>query len=230
MPPVPPAVWVPADLDPDVELRIQAMGSLILSDSDEAVKVIPILRDIALEADNPGQARRALSALVLSKRPEARSTVVEVAKTAPEPVQVEAVRVLGRIRDPEISSMLLHVYADAGEPVKFQIVSSFAQRAETASLVRIAESEGNAQLRATAIITLGRAPGGFRHLRGMYGKVDAAFKRPVIVGLFNARDDEGLIGIAMRERYVPLRKEAVERLRLLGTPRAKQYLEQHDEK
>lgn len=226
--PAPPSLWVAAD--PDVELRIQAMGSLILSDAEEAAKVIPILRDIALDAENPGQARRALSTLVLSKRPDARSMVVEVAKSAPELVQIEAVRVLGRLRDPEISSMLLHVYADAGEPVKFQIVSSFAQRAETASLLRIAESEANPQLRSTAIMTLGRAPGGFLHLRGMYPKVNAAFKRPVIVGLFNARDDEGLIGIAMRERQVTLRREVLERLRVLGTPRAKQYLEQVDEK
>lgn len=217
-------------VEADLELRIQALGSLILTDTDEAAKVIPILRDIALEAETPGPARRALFALAQSRLPEARSTVVEVARNASEPVQIEAVRVLGRLRGPDVSSTLLHVYADAGEPVKYQIVTSFGQRAETSSLVRIAESEGNLQLREMVIMTLGKTPGGHVHLRRMYTSAAAAMKRPIIAGLFNARDDEGLIRIASRERQSLLRGEVLERLRLLGTPRAKQYLEQVREK
>jgi HEAT repeat protein len=218
------------DGNPDVELRIQALGSLILTDSEESLKVIPMLRDIALESSNPGQARRALFALAQSRRPEARSTVVEVAKTGPEPVQLEAVRALTRFRGADVAPTLLQVYTAAGDPVKYQIVHSFGARAETASLVHIARSEANPQLRDTAIVTLGHTPGGSVHLRAMYDRAAAASKRPIIVGLFNARDVDGLIRIHTRERQVALRREIVERLRLLGTPRAKQYLEQLDEK
>jgi hypothetical protein len=229
--PAAPPVWIPTPLvDPDLELRIQAMGSLILSDSEEAAKVIPSLRDIALESDSPGPARRALFALAQSRLPEARSTVVEVAKSAPEPVQIEAVRVLGRLRGPEISSALMTVYVDAADPVKYQIVTSFGYREETSSLLRIVQLEGNEQIRGTAIVTLGRTRGGKVHLRKMYETAAAPMKRPIIVGLFSARDDEGLIHIAMRERQVPLRREALERLRLLGTERAKQYLLQVSDK
>jgi hypothetical protein len=221
----PPGLWMPKPLvDPDLELRIQAMGSLILTDSAEAAKVIPILRDIALESDSPGPARRALFALAQSRLPEARSTVVEVAKTAAEPVQIEAVRVLGRLRGPEISTTLMNVYVDAGEPVKYQIVTSFGYREETSSLLRIVQSEDNQQIRSTAIVTLGRTPGGKLHLRKMYETAAASMKRPIIAGLFNARDDEGLIQIAVRERQAALREEVFERLRLLGTEPARQYL------
>jgi len=125
---------------------------------------------------------------------------------------------------------LLLVYADAGELVKYQIVTSFGQRAETASLLHIAESEANQQLRDMAIVTLGRAPGGKVHLRRMYETAALASKRSIIVGLFNARDDDGLIRIASRERQASLRLEVIGRLRLLGTARAKQYLEQAPEK
>lgn len=230
-PPPPPSVWVMThDGNPDVELRIQALGSLILTDSEESLKVIPMLRDIALEASNPGQARRALFALAQSRRPEARSTVVEVAKTGSEPVQIEAVRALTRFRGPDVAPTLLQVYTAAGDPVKYQIVHSFGIRAETASLLHIARSEANAQLRDTAIVTLGQTPGGSVHLRAMYDRAAAASKRPIIVGLFNARDVDGLIRIHTRERQISLRREVVERLRLLGTPRAKQYLQQLDEK
>jgi hypothetical protein len=211
-------------VDPDLELRIQAMGSLILTDSAEAAKVIPILRDIALESDSPGPARRALFALSQSRLPEARSMVVEVAKTGSEPVQLEAVRVLGRLRGPEISTTLMNVYVDAAEPVKYQIVTSLRQRAETSSLLRIVQVEGNPQIRESAIVNLGRTPGGKLHLRKMYETAAASMKRPIIVGLFNARDDEGLIQIATRERQAVLRREVLERLRLLGTGPARQYL------
>jgi HEAT repeat protein len=156
--------------------------------------------------------------------------VVEVAKSGPEPVQIEAIRALGRLRGPEVSATLLEVYSAAGEPVKYHVVRSLGQRAETAPLLRIAESEANQQLREMAIVTLGRAPGGNKHLRVMYEKGPPAFRRSVISGLFNARDDEGLIRIATRERQVTLRRDILERLRLLGTARAKQYLEQVDEK
>jgi hypothetical protein len=231
-PPVPPPhrVWISYDADPDLELRIQAMGSLILADSEEAVKVIPMLRDIALEASNPGSARRALFALTQSNRPEARSTVLEVAKRGAEPVQLEAVRALGRLRGNDVSTALMQVYAVGGEPVKYQVVQSLGQRAETTSLVRIVESEANQPVRHAAIQTLGRTPGGSAYLRLMYDKASPALKRPVILGLFNARDVDGLIRIHTRERQLTLRRDVLERLRLLGTPQAKQYLEQLDEK
>jgi HEAT repeats/Tetratricopeptide repeat len=230
-PPDEPRVWSwTITQHPDLELRIQAMGSLILSDSDEALKVIPILRDIALEASTPGPARRAIFALAQSRRPEARSTVVEVAKKGPEPVQIEAVRALGRLRGPDVSQTLLQVYSAAADPVKYHVVHSLGQRAETEALFHIAESEVNQGLREAAIVTLGGAPGGNLHLRVMYDKTPAASRRSIISGLFNARDDEGLIRIATRERQVTLRREIVECLRLLGTARAKQYLEQVREK
>ncbi len=230
-PPPPPRIWMPTPVvDPDLELRIQALGSLILTDSDEAMKVIPILRDIALDASSTGATRRALFALAQSRLPEARSTVVEVAKSGSEPVQIEAVRVLGRLRGPDVSATLLHVYVDAGEPVKYQIVTSFGLRAETAPLLHIVASEANQQLRGMALVTLGKTPGGNMHLRRMYNTATMLAKRSIIAGLFNARDDEGLIYIASRERQLSLRREVRERLRLLGTARAKQYLEQVQEK
>jgi HEAT repeat protein len=156
--------------------------------------------------------------------------VLEVARIGPEPVQIEAVRALGRIRGTDVSTTLMEVYSIGAEPVKFQVLQSFGQRAETVSLLRIAESEANQPLRDAAIQTLGRTPRGGFYLRGMYEKVSFASKKAIIIGLFNARDVDGLIRIHTRERQSKLRQEVIERLRLLGTPRAKQYLEQLDEK
>lgn len=215
-PPVmaPPAEpWFGAEVPSDTDLRIQALGSLIRTD---AAKVIPILKEIALDDESPGAARRALFVLAESGRPEARSTVVEVAKSAPERVRIAAVRELGRFGGPEVSRELLQVYSTANERVKYQVVMALGERAETVALMRIAESEADRMLRERAILTLGRA-GGRDELRQLYAKA-ARSKRAIIIGLFNARADAELRRIAEEEKDESLRREAQTRLRLLAMP------------
>ena len=219
--PGPPAAWVPDTYLPDIDLRVQALGSLINIDT---AKVIPILRKIALDGDNPGAARRAVFVLAHSGKPEAQSTVVEVATTGPQAVRLAAVRELGRFGGPNVSKALLQVYSGATDPVKLQVVRSLGDRAETSALLRIAQSEADRELRNTAIITLGRA-GGREQLRALYAKATADSKRPIIIGLFSARAEEELIRIAGQEKDPSLRREALRRLRLMGTPKAKAYLE-----
>jgi HEAT repeat protein len=220
--PAPPTAWVwPETFQFDADLRIQALGSLIHSDSE---RVIPILRNIALEADNPGAARRAVFVLAQSRKPEARSTVVEVAKTGPEPVRIAAVRELGRFGGPDVSQELLLVYSLGNIPVKQQVVTSLGQRAEKTALLRIAQSEQDRGLRERAIVTLGRA-GGREQLRVLYATASMEIKRPIIVGLFNARAEDELIRVAEEEKDPALRAQAVSCLRLMGTPKARKYLE-----
>ena len=224
-PPAPPA-WYPDKYDPDADLRIQALGGLMKTDAD---KVVPILGQIAFESENPGPAIRAVFVLAQSSLPSARAAVVRAAMTAPEPVRVAAVRDLGRFGGPEASKELLTLYTTANEPVKLQIVKSLGERAETLALVRIVESEKDGTLRFSAIACLGQA-GGVVQLAKMYRSSSLKGKRPIIVGLFTARADVELIRIAEAERDPGLREEALERLRLLSTPKAKAYLQKVSEK
>ena len=62
-------------------------------------------------------------------------------------------------------------------------------------------------------------------VRLAYTRADLDLKRPIIVGLFNARAEDELIRIAERETDAAVRREIHARLRLLGTPKAKRYLE-----
>ncbi len=226
--PRPPVVWVPEHFMPDLDLRIQALGGLVLT--EDAPEAIAMLRSIALEVDTAGPARRALYAIARSKRPEARTAVVEVANSGHEPAQIAAVREMARFRDAQISGELLKVYSKAADPVKYQVVVSLGELAAAAPLLRIVESEANPLLRDTAIVTLAKAPSGREHVRLLYEKVPVESRRWIIAGLFNARDEEGLIRIAEREQRPALRYEVLEKLRLLGTPRAKQYLERMRQK
>jgi hypothetical protein len=222
-PTMPPPAWVPEGYFPDMDLRIQALGSLIRTD---AVKVIPMLKEIALESGTTGEARRALFVLAQSGRPDARATVIDVAKTGPELVRVAAVRELGHLGGAAMANDLLQVYATASERVKYQVVTSLAQSDGAPALLRIVESEKDRELRDVAIVTLGEA-GGRQQLAMLYAKAATDAKRPIIIGLFNAQAEDELIRIAERERDPAARAEVLARLRLLGTPRARAYLEQH---
>jgi hypothetical protein len=216
----PPTAWLPDGYHPDVDLRIEALGVLIRTDA----KVIPMLREIAVDADDPGDARRAIFVLMQSGRPEARDTVFQVAKAGPEAAQLAAIRELGRFGGQQAFDTLLQVYEKANVVVKNQVVTSLGAGAQRVALVKIAESEKDPHLRDTAIVTLGRAGGG-EQLRVLYQRGGAEIKRPIIVGLFTARQEDTLIRIADEEKDPVLRAECLRRLRLLGTPHARAYLQ-----
>ena len=220
-PPTASTVWVSEFTAADTDLRIQALSSLLQTD---APRVIPILKEIALESSNPGEASRAVFVLASSGRPEAHSTVIEVAKRASESVRVAAVRDLGRFGGARMADELLQVYQIGNPRVKYQIVSSLGECSAADALMRIVQSENDANLRNAAIVTLGQA-GGREQLRRLYLRATPDAKVPIIRGLFNARADAELIEIARREKDVVIRSAVHERLRLLGTPQAKEYLE-----
>jgi HEAT repeat protein len=213
--------WISGAYLPDTDQRIQALGSLIRTDPEKA---IPMLRTIALKDENPAAARRAVFVLAQSRRPEAQSCVIEVANTGAQPVRIAAVRELGRFGGPKTSQALLQVYSKADAPVKQQVVKALGDRAETTALYEIVQSEPDRRMRETAIVTLGRAGGGDQ-LRLLYPKASTELKGPIIIGLFNARAEDELIRIAENEKDEKLKAEALRRLRLMGTPKARAYLE-----
>lgn len=229
-PPTPPVatpfVWVPDGYHPDLDLRIQALGHLIRTDADKA---IPILKEMAFEADSPGSASRAVFVLAQSPAREAREAVIEVARTGPPTVRVAAVREFARFGGPGASKELVQVYTVGDVNVKRQVVRSLGERWERMPLLTIVKSESNPDLKSRAIMMLGRA-GGANELRLLYTTAGADIKRPIILGLFNARAEDELIQIADRERDETLRREILNQLRLLGTPKAKAYLQKVGDK
>lgn len=229
-PPPMPMMWASEYTAADTDLRIQALRSLIRTD---APRVIPMLRTIALESEDPNEASRAVFVLAQAGRSDAFTTLLELAKQAPtEAVSVAAVRELGRFGGPRMSDELLLVY-DVGKPrVKMQVVNSLGERAAanageraaTNALFRIVESEPDYSLKEAAIVTLGRA-GGRTQLQRFYRRARPELKKPIIVGLFNARAEDELIEIAEHERDTALKTTVFNSLRLLGTPKSREYLE-----
>jgi hypothetical protein len=229
-PPPDPAAWFPAPFEPDTDLRIQALGSLLETNPD---RVIPLLKQIALASKDSSEARRAVFVLAQSDRPEARTTVVEVARSGPELVRIAAVRELGRFGGADAGPELMEVYSTATPRVRREVVSSLAvlgNGADNAALFRIARTESDPQVRNVAILTLGR-PGtkDLPKLRALYASAPRDSRRTVLLALANARDEDELIRIASTEGDPQLQQEARRQLRLLGTPKALKFLEEHKE-
>jgi HEAT repeat protein len=223
-PPPPPPMWYTESIGADDDLRVLALGGLLRS---EPQKVVPMLGQIALESDNPNSAISAVFVLASSSLPEARAIVVKVARQGSEPVQVAAVRDLGRFGGPDVSKDLMSVYLTAQPPVKAQIVKSLGERSEKLALATIVSSEKDVKIRSRAFTSLGQA-GGAAQLAAMYRAASPADKRAIIGGLGLARADAELIRIAEAERTpagATFRNDALEQLRLLGTAKASDYLQ-----
>ena len=221
----PSTFWFSEGWSPDSQQRLLALGSLMQTD---AQKVIPILREIALESPDPGEASRAVFVLAQSGEPLAYTTVLDVARQGTESVQIAAVRELGRFGGPTMVDELVKMYSSSNPRVKYQVVNSLGERRATTALMRIAERESDRRLQETAIVRLGQA-GGRQQLQQFYNKAARELKRPIIVGLFNARAEDELIAIADRERDETIRREVLVRLRLLNTAKAKAYIEKQQQ-
>lgn len=220
------AWWAGATPEPaDRGVRIEALSGLIDAHSE---RVIPLLKEIALDRNRPDEARTALWVLANSQRPEAHSIVVEVARAGAEPVQLAAIRELGRLQEANISNALLDVYSSSGVPrVRHQVVISLGERADNAALFRIVRTEQDAGVRNAAIMTLGtlgRMASVREQLRTLYGQTPMDSREAVLKALFMARDDDELIKIASTEKNPILRQRARQQLRFLSTPKAMKYL------
>ena len=138
--------------------------------------------------------------------------VVDVAKSGAESVRLAAIRELGRFGGPDVAHALLEVYSTANAPVKLQVVVSLGERADAASLFRIAQAENDDRVRDAAILTLGRA-GGREQQRVLFSRASRDTRRAIVRSLFLARDDDSLIALAGQEKDPAVRAEMLSRLR-----------------
>jgi hypothetical protein len=170
----------------DADLRIQALSSLMSSD---APRVVPILRDIALKAEDDAEARRAIYVLAQSNRADARSIIVEIARTGDEPRQVTAVKVLAYQGWPESEKVLLDVYGASTPHVKRQVIRAF----------------GSVKAR--------------KQLRSLFDSAtDLELKYAIINALFEAGASSELERIARQDRDADCRRAAASKIELAKPP------------
>lgn len=207
----------------DTDLRIEALTGLLEGHSD---RVIPLLREIALDGSNPDDAKRAVFVLARSNRPEARTIVVDVARSGVEPVRLAAIREMGYFDGAAVTAQLMQVYQAASTPrIKRQIVSSLGERGDNMSLLRIARAESDPAVRNNAIVTLGKLPEARPQLRLLYDHAHPESRMAILSALLTSQDEDELIRIAKMEKEPVFRQRARVQLRMLATPKAIKFLE-----
>ena len=202
----------------DEEMKILAINALQNSAPEEA---IPMLQKVLQGTGSPKLKAQALFVLAQSNSPRAREVLVNIAKGAGNPdLQSRAVRYLAIHGGRESRAALADIYASSSDiDMKKNILRAFMQGGEKDRLVTAAQSEQNAELRASAVQLLGNM-GAQEELWAMYQKESSIdVKKGIIRALFTGGGVTRLSELARGEQNPELRLLAVRNLALMGSKR-----------
>lgn len=200
----------------DEELKLLALSSL--QNSEEA---IPIVQKVLQGTGSPRLKARALFVLAQSNSPKARDVLVNVAKGGSNPdLQMKAVQYLGIHGGPESRAALADIYASSSDvDLKKRILSAFMVGGDKDRLLKAAQSEQNAELRATAVQQLG-VMNANEELWSLYQKESTIeVKKQVIRAMFVGGNVTRLTEIAKTDSSPELRLLAVRNLGVMGSKR-----------
>ena len=187
-----------------------AANRQVLADIYGSSADIDIKRQILRSFMMAGDKQRVLAAATTEKSPELRS---------------EAVRQLGMMggRDE-----LWQLYQkESSVDVKQQMLQGMMMGGDAAHLTEVATSEANMDLRRKAIQQLGMLGGGRSGdtLINIYNRQsDPGVKHAVIDGLFFSGNATALVALARKETDRDLKRRIVEKLTLMRTPEARDYM------
>ena len=202
----------------DEELKLLAISSLQNQNSEDA---IPVLQKVLQGTGSPRLKARALFVLAQSNSPKAREVLVNMAKGGSNPdLQVRAVQYLGIHGGRESRAALADIYASSADvELKKRILNAFMVAGEKDRLLQAAQSEQNAELRATAVQQLG-VMGAHDELWSLYQKESTVdVKKNIIRAMFTGGNATRLAEIAKNDSNQELRLLAVRNLGVMGSKR-----------
>jgi HEAT repeat protein len=203
----------------DEEIKIMAITALQNSAPEEA---IPMLEKVLQGTGSPRLKARALFVLAQSNSPRARDVLVRIAKGSSNPdLQMKAIQYLAIHGGRESRAALADVYSSSSDvDVKKRILNAFMVSGEKDRLLNAAQSEQNAELRASAVQQLG-VMGAHDELWSLYQKESSVdVKKQIIRALFTGGSLTRLTELAKGEQNPELRLLAVRNLGLMGSKRS----------
>jgi HEAT repeat protein len=188
----------------DDETKLYALNGLMASGSKQALPLILKFLDGPHSAHLKGQA---LFVLTQSDSPEARRTLLEVARGTRHPeLQRQAIESLGAAGD---AKTLAEIYGVSTPAVKLAILDGYMAANAREQIIAAARGEKDPAVRRKALDMLGPL-GARQELRQLYRDVDPAARMQILDGLAVAGDVEALSGIARDEKEPgPLRRKAI---------------------
>jgi HEAT repeat protein len=199
----------------DEETKLMALNAIMNSSPEQAM---PILEKILNGTASPKLKERALFVLAQSNSAQAREVLKGIAKgnSTPE-LQSRAISYLGTQGGRESRAVLSEVYAATSDvDVKKRILRAFMTGGEKDRLMTAAQSEQNAELRATAVQQLG-VMGAHAELSTLYQKESSVeVKKQIIQAMFVGGNVTRMTELARSEQNPDLRRAAIRNLGLMG--------------
>jgi HEAT repeats len=207
----------------DEELKLLALQGLMNSSPDKA---IPLVEGVLNGNGSPRVKSKALFVLAQNGSPQSEEVLGKIARGQNHPdLQRKAVSYLAMFGGKRSGKILAEVYTSSNDPeIKRAVIRSYIISGDREQLAALAKSEPNQELRKEAIRNLG-VIGGQAELQPMYAKeTDRGVKEEILNAYFIGGDTKGLIAVARAEKDPELKKKAVEKLALLGSKEANEYL------
>jgi hypothetical protein len=207
----------------DEELKLLALQGLMNSSPDKA---IPLVEGVLNGNGSPRVKSKALFVLAQNASPQAEEVLGKIARGQSNPdLQRKAVSYLAMFGGKRSGKILAEVYTGSNDPeIKRAVIRSYIISGDREQLAALAKNEPNQELRKEAIRNLG-VIGGQAELQPMYAKeADRGVKEEILNAYFIGGDSKGLIAVARAEKDPELKKKAVEKLALLGSKEANEYL------
>ena len=201
--------------EPDEDLKLMALNSLMNSDPERA---IPILEKLLQGGQSPKLKERTLFVLAQNDNPKARQILLQVARGGSNPdLQMKAIHYLSIMGSKENRQALADLYASSNDMnVKRTVLHGFMVSGDRDHLLQAAKSEKNPDLRMEAIHQLGIS-GGQSELWQLYqAEPTAEVKETILHSMFIGGNGDKLIEVARGEKDVRLRKAAIHSLGLMG--------------
>ena len=207
----------------DEDLKLLALQGLMNSNPERA---IPLVEGILNGAGSPRVKSKALFVLAQNGSAQSEEVLGKIARGQSNPdLQRKAVSYLAMFGGKRAGKLLAEVYTTSKDPeVKRAVIRSYIISGDREQLATLAKNEPNPELRKEAIRNLG-ITGGQSELQSMYSKeTDRGVKEEILNAYFIGGDAKDLIAAARMEKDPELKKNAVEKLSLMGSKEANEYL------
>jgi hypothetical protein len=211
------------------ELKMYALNGLLQSDPEQA---IPIIEKLLKSNNSPKLKDRALFVLTQSRSAKAQQLLIDAAKGSVNPdLQIRALRYIATSGGAENRNTLYTIYTSSNDiAVKKAILNYFIMSKFTGPndpLANIAKNEKNPELRREAIRKLGIGPRGQTSdlLVTLYGpEQDPDIKKEIVNSLFIQGSAKPLVDVARKETNPALKQEIVQKLSMMHSKDATDYM------
>lgn len=217
---------VSPDQEADEDLKLLAINGLMNSDRERAV---PLLQKVLGDPKaSPRVKERALFVVAQSGDQRAREILAQIAKGGGNPdMQLKSVEYLGMFSHGNTQT-LADIYAGTSDvAVKRAVIRGLLMAADSDRLLGLAKTEKSPELRKEAIRTLGmigRERSGDALVSLWASETDRSVKQAILDGLFMQQNAKVLVDLARKESDMTIKKELVNRLAMMHSKEATEYM------